>query len=156
MADTYQAYLELIGSLRSSLEELTALEQQKTAAVRHSDLTALDGIMKQEQALALAFRGMQQAMDRLGLRGIPLSALAGHFPPELREQAEQAIQAVQGQFAAYQKSAGEARGYLEHSIQEVDAVIAGMGGVPAPAEGPGYAPPAPPELPKSMKTDFRA
>lgn len=160
MADTFRSYLELMRSLQSNLERLTALEKQKADAVHNSDLTALDDVMNQEQALALAFRGMEQTREtllaQLGLRDVPLSSLPGRFPPQMQGQAVQAVQALQGQYAAYRQSAREARELLETGIQEIDAIVTGLGGAPASLEGAGYAPSAPPELPQSMKTDFRA
>ena len=58
MGDVYQAYLALLRSLGESLEQLSILAQKKVAAANGDDLMSLDEVMKQEQAMTLAFRGM--------------------------------------------------------------------------------------------------
>ena len=163
MAEGYQGYLQLMADLGEGLDRLGALAEKKIAAVRQNDLMALDEIMKQEQALALAFRGMEQSQDKLadqlGWQGVSLSKTADQFPPELRGEAVQAVQALQEKYAAYRKLSAASREALENGIHEVDAIIAQLGGPPAPPPpgGPGYGPAAETAAPpQSMKTDFRA
>ena len=123
---------------------------------------ALDEIMKQEQALALAFRGIEQSqeklMGQLGWREVSLSKTAERFPPELQGEAVRAVQALQGRYQAYRSISGSARESLEGGIREIDGMIAGLGGAPAPqaVSGPGYGLREDAAPPQSMKTDFRA
>lgn len=160
MGDVYQAYLALLRSLGESLEQLSALAQKKIAAANGDDLMAMDEIMKQEQAMTLAFRGMEQTreklLDQLNCGNVPLSRLPEHFPPEMQDQAGEAVAALQRQYQDYRKEADAARVVLEQHLREIDAIITDMGGAPTPEEGPGYVPPPPPDTPPSMKTDFRA
>lgn len=160
MGDVYQAYLALLRSLGESLEQLSALAKKKADAASRDDLMALDEIMKQEQALALAFRGMEQTREKLlkqlGCGNVPLSRMAEHFPPESQSQAVEAVATLQKQYQGYRREADAARAVLERHLMEVDAIITKMGGAPAPEGGPGYVPPPPPDTPPSMKTDFRA
>lgn len=160
MGEAYQAYLALLHSLGESLEQLSALARKKMAAANADDLMGLDEVMKQEQAMTLAFRGMEQTREKLlaqlGCGNVPLSRLPERFPPELQDTAREAVALLQGQYQAYRKEADAARVLLERHLREIDGIIAGMGGAPAPEEGPGYTPPPPPETPPNMKTDFRA
>lgn len=162
MTEAYREYLELLDAMGEGLDRLSALSEKKITAVRQDDLMALDEIMKQEQALALAFRGMEQSqeklMGRLGWQGVSLSKTAEQFPPELRGEAVRAVQALQGRYQAYRAVSGSARDALENGIREVDAMIAGLGGAPAPqaVSGPGYGQREDAAPPQSMKTDFRA
>lgn len=160
MDDVYQAYLALLRSLGESLDQLSALAQKKTAAANGDDLMGLDEIMKQEQAMALAFRGMEQTreklLEQLNCGGVPLSRMPEHFPPEMQGQAREAVAAVQRQYQNYRKESEGARLVLERHLREIDAIINEMGGAPAPESGAGYAPPPPPDTPPTMKTDFRA
>lgn len=160
MADVYQSYLSLLRSLGESLEQLTALARRKTAAANADDLIALDEVMKQEQALTLAFRGMEQTreklLDQLECGNVPLSRMPEHFPPAMRDEAREAAAALQRQYQDYRKEADGARTVLERHLREIEGIISDMGGVSAPEEGPGYAPPPPPDTPPGMKTDFRA
>lgn len=160
MADVFQDCLSLLRSLRESLEQLSALARQKMAAANADDLTALDEVMKQEQAMTLSFRGMEQSrtklLNRLGCSGAPLSRLPDYFPPALQDEVKASIDALQNQYRDYRAQADAARAVLERHLREIDSIIANMGGVPEPQEGPGYVPPPPPDTPPSMKTDFRA
>ena len=77
MREQFLTYLNLLDTLREKLAALCELATQKTAAVRADDIMALNNVMKQEQAMALAFRGLEQkkttqAKD-LGVESVPLS-----------------------------------------------------------------------------------
>ena len=158
MSDVYQAYLALLRSLTENLDQLSVLAQRKADAA--DDLMALDEVMKQEQAMTLAFRGMEQTREKLleqmGCGSVPLSRLAERFPPELQSQARETVAALQGHYQSYRKAADDARLVLERHLREIDAIITEMGGAAEPENGPGYVPPPPPDTPPSMKTDFRA
>lgn len=159
MADSYRSYLTFLESLRQNVEKLTVLAGRKTEAVLRDDLLAMNEILNQEQAMALAFRGMEQTREKLltelGAQDVPLSELPARCPPELRPEAERAVRALQEQYQAYRHSAGRARELLESTLVELDRQIVGMGGT-LPEEGPGYQAPASTEPPPTMKTDFRA
>ncbi|MCI9510893.1 flagellar export chaperone FlgN [Oscillospiraceae bacterium 50-60] len=160
MDGVYQAYLNLLRSLGESLDQLSVLAQKKVAAANGDDLMALDEVMKQEQAMTLAFRGMEQTreklLEQLNCGNVPLSRLPERFPPQMQGQAREAVAALQKQYQNYRKDADAARLVLERHLREIDAIITEMGGAPAPEGGPGYVPPPPPDTPPSMKTDFRA
>ena len=160
MGEAYQAYLALLRSLGENLEQLSALAKKKVAAANSDDLMALDEIMKQEQAMTLAFRGMEQSREKLlaqmGCGDVPLSQLPGHFPPELQATAREVVSLLQRQYQDYRKVTDEARTVLERHLREIDAILSGLGGATAPEDGPGYVPPPPLDTPPSMKTDFRA
>ena len=74
-----EALLTLFESLTQQLEQLTELAKRKTITVRKNDLLALDQILKEEQAIALSLRGLEQKrvtlLQQLGLQNIPLSDL---------------------------------------------------------------------------------
>lgn len=84
MDASYQSYLDLLGELSGSLERLAQLAQDKAAVVRQDDLIGLDGVLKQEQAMALNLRGLEQRRlklaAQLGLSGVPLADLPGRCP----------------------------------------------------------------------------
>ena len=157
MADTFRSYLELLGALREKLEQLSELARQKTDAVRNDDLVTLDEIRKQEQALALSFRGLDQKrttlLREMGAEELSLSDVAGCFPAAMRTEAKQAVEALQSQYRIYRTGAEIARNTLEVNLHEIEKILAASGG--APVSGAGYTPPAA-EPPKTMKTDFRA
>lgn len=155
--DIHAEYLALLGDLTRQLDRLTALAQEKTVAVRRSDLLALDEVLKQEQAISLALRGLEQRrltqLTRLGLADVPLNQLAQRFPAALQPQASQTVNTLRRSYESYRTAAELARTTLEVNLHQVELVIAAQGG--APAHGAGYVPPDA-EPPQNMKTDFRA
>ena len=96
MDASYQSYLDLLGELSGSLERLAQLAQDKAAVVRQDDLIGLDGVLKQEQAMALNLRGLEQRRlklaAQLGLSGVPLADLPGRCPSELEVQAGRMVE----------------------------------------------------------------
>lgn len=157
MNNPFYEYLQLLDQIGEQLVHLTDLAKQKTAAVRNDDLLALDEVLKQEQASALLFRGLEQKQTALlnstGLKGLPLSSLAENFPPKMRLEAKQSIEQLQTRYRVYQNCAEVARNTLECNLHEIEKALAIMS--PVSANGPGYQP-QDPEIPSSMKTDFRA
>ena len=65
METHYPGYLALLEELRGSLDQLTGLAKEKIAAVLKDDLLALDEVLKQEQALSLSLRGLEQRRLKL-------------------------------------------------------------------------------------------
>ena len=157
MKNPFDDYLDLLDQIRTALEQLSGLAKEKAAAVRNDDLIRLDNIMKQEQAVALTFRGLEQKqstlLNTIGLKGVPLSALAEQFPPKMRLDAKQRIEKLQTQYQIYKTCSEVARNTLECNLHLIEKVLASAN-IPAD-NGPGYQA-RDPEIPAAMKTDFRA
>lgn len=153
----YRAYLALMAELGSKLDQLSELARAKTTAVRKDDLMGLNDILKQEQAISLALRGLEQKRlkqaSALGLEGVRLSALAASFPAELRVEARAAADDLLRRYKVYQSASHVARDTLECNLHEIEKIIVAMGG--DPEAGMDYQPPAV-QPPSNMKTDFRA
>ena len=156
MTDRYLAYLDLLESFCKHLRTLCRLAGEKATAVRSDNLLELDSVMRREQALSLAFRGLEQKKDalarELGLESVPLSSLADHFPSDLRLQAKKTVEALQDQYKVYHAAAEVARNTLECNLHEIEKFLAAQD---ISAVGPGYTPP-PAQPPEAMKSDFRA
>ena len=157
MEKQFRSYLALLDSLCEGLEQLSNLARKKISAVQNDDLLVLDEIMRQEQALALSFRGLEQKranlLDALGLSELALSELASHFPASMQADARRAAEALQSQYQIYRTSSEVARNTLECNLHEIEKVLSSIGSVPV--TGPGYTASAA-EPPQSMKNDFRA
>ena len=155
--DAHRAYLALLGDIGSRLEQLSGLARQKTEAVRKDDLMTLNAVLKQEQALALALRGLEQKRvkqcSELGLDNVRLSQLAAAFPEELQLEARTAADTLRRQYKVYQTSAHVARNTLECNLHEIEKIIETLGGDPHAEPGYQLTDVQPPQ---SMKTDFRA
>ena len=150
-------YLNLLDHLCTELDRLCELAKQKTQAVRQDDLTALDQVMRQEQASTLAFRGLEQKqsvlLEATGLKGVPLSSLAEKFPSELRLQAKQQVEQLQTKYKLYCSCAEVARNTLECTLHEIEKILASA--TPQSGGVSGYQGHSP-ELPSSMRTNFWA
>lgn len=157
MEDFLRPCLELLEAFRSQMEQLTDLAKLKAAVVQNDDLLALNEIMNQEQAIAMAFRGLEQKqqnlLSRLGAADLPLSGLVSCFPAGQQGEVRQAVEALQTQYHTYRLEADKARGILEGGIHEIEKILEGAGAVST--SGPGYRPPEA-QTPPTMKTDFRA
>ncbi|MDE6589118.1 MAG: flagellar protein FlgN [Oscillospiraceae bacterium] len=158
MEELSLTYLKLLEELRGSLDQLSQLAQEKAAAVRASDLTALSEVLKQEQALSLNLRGLelrrQKLAPQLGLDGMKLSDLPGRCPPQLEEKARKTAEDLRRSYSLYQSYADAARSTLELNLHQIDQFLLDQGVDPKLAAA-GYESPST-EPPKNMKTDFRA
>jgi hypothetical protein len=157
MDQMYVSYLELLKQLTDDLEQLSDLAHQKMEAVRKDDLNGLSQVLKQEQVLSLALRGLenkrQKALEELHLESVPLSHLAAEYPAALQVQAKETTQALGQQYKIYQGVSNAARDTLECNLHEIEKALEEMGA--DPTGGPGYLEQDVP-LPARMRTDIRA
>ena len=155
MEHLFRSYLELLQSILSNLSQLTKLVHRKIEVAQMDDLEALDEILNEEQALALAFRGLEQKrlnlLRELDLSEVPLAQLSAHFPPEMEEAVRQTAAELMEQYRTYHDGAQTARGSLEHNLREVDRVLAVLNA--DPAGNPGHVTQTPSS--PSAKADFR-
>ena len=155
MEHLFRSYLELLQSILSNLSQLTKLVLRKIEVAQTDDLEALDEILNEEQALALAFRGLEQKrlnlLRELDLSEVPLAQLSAHFPPEMEEAVRQTAAELMEQYRTYHDGAQTARGILEHNLREVDRVLAVLNA--DPAGNPGHVTQTPSS--PSAKADFR-
>ncbi|MBD5133594.1 MAG: flagellar protein FlgN [Clostridiales bacterium] len=158
MGGAFPAYLNLLRELSGHLDRLAVLAQEKADAARQDDLLALDEVLKQEQAMTLALRGLEQRRQKLlaelGLADSKLSDLPGKCPPELQDEARNTTETLRQSYQVYRSCADMARNTLELTLHQIDKFVAAAGVDPAEA-GAGYEAPGA-EPPKNMKTDFRA
>ena len=155
MEHLFRSYLELLQSILSNLSQLTKLVHRKIEVAQMDDLEALDEILNEEQALALAFRGLEQKrlnlLRELDLSEVPLAQLSAHFPPDMEEAVRQTAAELMEQYRTYHDGAQTARGILEHNLREVDRVLAVLNA--DPAGNPGHVTQTPSS--PSAKADFR-
>ena len=158
MEEQFRAYFGVLRELSGVLDRLTPLAQQKAEAARAGDLTAMDEVLKQEQALGLSLRGLEQKRQKqasqLGLDGSPLSALPERCPAGLADEARTAAAALRKSYEIYRSYSNMARNTLELNIHQIDKFLESAGVDPKLAAQGYEAPPS--EPPPPMKTDFRA
>ena len=59
MEEQFRAYFGILRELSAVLDRLTPLALQKAEAAHAGDLTAMDEVLKQEQAPSLNLRGLE-------------------------------------------------------------------------------------------------
>ena len=158
MEEQFHAYFRVLRELSGVLDRLTPLALQKAEAAQAGDLTGMDEVLKQEQALGLNLRGLelkrQKLVPQLGLEGAPLSELPERCPTELRDEARNTAAALRKSYEIYRSYSNLARNTLELNLHQIDKFLERSGVDPKLAVQ-GYETP-PTEPPKKMKTDFRA
>lgn len=158
MGAPFSAYLSLLQELNGHLEQLAQLAQQKAEAARQDDLLALDEVLKQEQAMSLTLRGLEQRRTKLvkelGLENTSLVQLPDKCPAELEQEARKIAEELRASYKIYRGCADMARNTLELTLHQIDKIVAAAGIDPGRL-GAGYQAPGV-EPPKNMKTDFRA
>ena len=76
-----------------------------------------------------------------------------HYPEPLRLEAKKTVEHLQQQYQLFRSAAQVARSTLECNLHEIEKILAQEGG--AALDGPGYQG-SDPQLPKPLRTDFRA
>lgn len=149
-----EAIIELFDKIAEAISQLAALDREKTAAVRKDDLTAFNETLRQEQAVSLTIRGLEQKrvelLSRFNLLDVPLSDVPAKFPKELQLKAKNAVDRLHNEYQLYQGAAEVARDTLECNIHEIEKFLSAAG--VDPHFGPGYD--AEVDLPKPMRTDI--
>ena len=158
MEAQFRAYFGVLRELAGVMDRLTPLARQKAEAARVGDLSAMDEVLKQEQALGLNLRGLelkrQKLVPQLGLDGVPLSGLVERCPQSLRDEARETAAALRKSYEIYRSYSNMARNTLELNLHQIDKYLENAGVDPKLAAQGYEAPPT--EPPQKMKTDFRA
>ena len=128
MYEPYREYFAFMEQLGQTLDRLTELAKEKTAAVRRDDLLAVDECMKQEQALGLSLRTMDKKRETLlaamGMQDVSLSGLAQHCPEEVRQEAAKAAGTLRDRYELYRSAADVARTTLECNLHQIEKLLA--------------------------------
>ena len=158
MDGAFPTYLDLLRELSGHLDRLAALAQEKADAARQDDLLALDEVLKQEQAMTLTLRGLEQRrqklLPQLGLKDTKLSGLLSKCPPELQDEAREATEELRRSYQVYRSCADMARNTLELTLHQIEKIVTTAGIDPAQAR-PGYEPAAA-DRPQHIESDFPA
>lgn len=152
-----QTYLSLLRDLTKTLTQLTEIEQQKIKAVRQDDLALLNDCMKREQVLTLSLRGYEQkrqaALNGSSLAGLPLSSLSAHVPEAQHMEAKTISEDLLRAYEVFKGSFEVAQNTLECNLHQIEKQLGTMG--MDPTQNLGYRD-TEPELPSTLRTDFRA
>lgn len=142
----WREYLDHLDRLGDTLEELTGVEREKTAAVGRGDLDAVDACMKREQVFSLNLRGFDQKREKLlakmGLTGTTLGQLEDLSPPEALLETKRTVEKLRQRYQVFHSASEVARSALECNLHEIEKLQ-------REHEAGGEV------LPEARKTDFR-
>lgn len=127
MAETTHAdYLQLLAEIKAAIEQLISVENHKLDAVHAAELPTVDECIRQEQAISLTLRSLDQRrtkmMQELGLAKVSLSGLAEHFPAELRQEAAKKAAELRSAYADYASISEATRMALERGLREIESM----------------------------------
>lgn len=146
----WQEYLKLMGDLAHTLEQLAQVERDKNDAASQGDLVGVEECMKREQVMSLSLRGYDQKREtllaQLGIKGITLSQLEDHSPPEFQLETKRVAEELRRQYTLFQAASQVARDTLEVNLRAIERMQAVQAGDEAEAA----------ETRKNHQTDFRA
>ncbi len=122
--ELWREYLGQLEKLAKTLEQLTEVQREKTAAVGRGDLDAVDACMKREQAFSLNLRGFDQKREKmlagLGLTGTRLDQLEARAPAEVSLETKRVVEKVRQQYKVFRSAADVARTALECNLHEIE------------------------------------
>ena len=120
----WREYLEQLERLGETLEQLTELEREKSAAVGRGDLEAVDACMKREQVFSLNLRGFDQKREKLlakmGLAGSTLRQLEDQAPPEAQLESKRVAERLRQRYQIFQSASEVARNALECNLHAIE------------------------------------
>lgn len=151
MMDTalWREYLGQLEKLGDTLEQLTQVEREKTAAVGRGDLDAVDACMKREQVFSLNLRGFDQKREKtlakLGISGSTLDQLEGFAPQEAALETKRTVEKLRQRYRVFRSASDTARDALECNLHEIEK----RQKLPPQEVMPG-------DIPGAAQSDFRA
>ncbi len=122
----WRDYLQLLDQLGETMERLTVIEREKTAAVSQGALDKVEACMKQEQVISLSLRGMEQKrgkmLEQLGLKGVPLRELEERGPRESHLETKAVVERLRRRYEVFQSASEVARNTLECNLRTIENI----------------------------------
>ncbi len=152
----FENYLEFLNGLHSELLKLTELQQKKIDSIEKHNLEELDVCIKQEQAVSLVMRGLEQKRKKLlsglNLQGTTMSQMVEKCPAEFKQQTEENVAKTLEAYAAYTKLQEKVAKILKRNMEIVETSLASRGYVLEQDEGEDILP----GTQQKAKTDVKA
>ena len=156
----YTSFLSYLSELERTLENLTHLQSSKIDAVRAHDLDALNECMKQEQAVSLSLRGLEQKRDRLlqrlNLTGVSLRELPRRCPPGYQGETSAAVERLLKCYERLRSAQSASRTLLEKDLRAINETLKQKGVLSDLDEGYQSGQSGASTPPTGPRTDFRA
>ena len=153
----YRDYLQLLSELTQELTQLSEIGQQKVQAVSSHDLDALNECIKQEQAVSLTLRGIEQKrkkiLTELGFENVPLREMSMRCPTECQQETTQLVENLLRIYTVLKSVQTPARTLMERELRAINTELETRGVLSETKENYQSSPTA---KPGNLRTDFRA
>lgn len=153
----YEQYLSFLEDLLRELNRLTEIGKEKLAAVQNHELDALNECIKQEQAVSLTLRGLEQKrvklLAALGCENVPLSEMPRRCPEAYRGRTQELVDQLLRAEKILKSVQTPSRTIMERDLRAIRKELESRGVVQELDENYQAAPPTPG---KGLRTDFRA
>lgn len=152
----YQDYIQFLSALLQEVEHLTEIGQQKYEAAQNYDLDKINEYMKQEQAISLTLRGMDQKriklLKELGCEDVPLRDMPNHCPEEYRQEIGGLVERLLRAHQVLRSTESLARTIMEQDLRGIQQELEARGVVQDMEDNYQAAPGEPPA---ELRTDIR-
>lgn len=153
----YRDYLHFLTDLHREMNRLIQVGQKKIEAVQNHDLDALNACIRQEQAISLSLRGMEQRRQNLlvtlGISQVPMREMPNCCPVAFREETSRLVEQILKDCQIIESIQTPARTVLEQELRMIHSELEARG-VEQDLDANYQAAPA--SRPAEMRTDIRA
>lgn len=153
----YREYLNLLSSLLREVERLNGVARKKREALQEHDLDILNECMKQEQAVSLTLRGLEQKREKilsaLGYTGVALSEMPRRCPPEYQRETGELCEQLLRAYQVLMSTQTASRTMMEHDLRLIKKELENRGISPDMDENYQQSPAM---QPSELRTDIRA
>ena len=153
----YEQYLSFLEELLREMNHLTEIGRQKLEAIQNHELDALNECIKQEQAISLTLRGLEQKRGKLlaaiGCENVPLSEMPHRCPEQYRSRTQELVNQLLMADKVYKSVQTPSRTIMERDLRSIRKELEARGVEQELEDNYQSAPPA---RGKGLRTDFRA
>lgn len=153
----YEQYLAFLEELLQELNQLTQVGKEKLMAVQNHELDTLNECIKQEQAISLTLRGLEQKRTKvlaaIGCENVPLSEMPRRCPENYRARTQELVDRLLTADQVLKSVQTPSRTIMERDLRAIRKELEARGVVQELEDNYQSAPPAPG---KGLRTDFRA
>ena len=153
----YEEYLAFLEELLHEMNHLIEIVKQKLEAIQNHELDVLNECIKQEQAVSLTLRGLEQKRGKLlaaiGCEKVPLSEMPRRCPEEHRARMQELVNQLLTADKVYKSVQAPSRTIMERDLRSIRKELESRG---VEQELDDNYKTAPPTRGKGLRTDFRA
>lgn len=127
----YRDYLHFLSDLHQEMNRLIQVGQKKIEAVQSHDLDALNACIRQEQAISLSLRGMEQRRQNLlaalEMSKVPLREMPNRCPEAFREETSRLVEQILKDYQIIESIQTPARAVMEQELRMIHSELEARG-----------------------------